>query len=170
MSLLDLSDLGSILQSVITPNGLIQVDRSHNDVADSTLHLVAEILCLSEVLSLDGSLYLSGELGQIHLTRSGTDSEEALDTEADNGEEKGKDKTYHETSLIHCTKKVSRMTAAVATDEVIGVTHNEIPYTITCESANYEDNPCSFNTLEALFFSWGCSLCCCCHNVLILIF
>ena len=56
------------------------------------------------------------------------------------------------------------MTRTIATDKVIGVTHNEVPYTITCKSANHENDPCSFNTLEALFLGWGCSLCCCCHN------
>ena len=110
MSLLNLCDLSSLLQCIVGLNGLIHVDRSHNYVTYCALHLVAEILCLSKVLSLDGILYFGGELSQVHLTRSGLDSEETLDTKADNGEEKGKDKTYNETSLIHCTEKVCRMT------------------------------------------------------------
>ena len=82
-------------------------------------------------LILNSCLHLSGELSEVHLTRSGTDSEETLETKADNGEEQGQDQTYNETSFVNGTQQVSGVSAAIAADEVVGVTHDEIPYTIT---------------------------------------
>ena len=110
MSLLDLSNLSSLLQSVVTLNVLISGDRSLNYVSYRTLHLVAKLVSLVELLSLDELLNLCSELSEVDLTRSGLDSEETLNTEADNGEEKSQDQTYYETSLINSTQQVCRMT------------------------------------------------------------
>ena len=136
MSLLDLSNLSSLLQSVVTLYSLIHADSRKNNVTYSTLHLVAESLSLVELLGLDQVLNVRCELSQVNLTRSGLDSEETLDTKADYSEEQSQDQTYYETSLINGTQQVSGMTSAVATNEVVGVTHNEVPNTVTSSCAN----------------------------------
>ena len=110
MSLRNLGNLSSLLQCAVGFNSLIHIDRSQHDVTYRTLHLVAKILSLCEVLSLDGVLNFSSELSEVHLTRSTLDSEETLEAEADNGEQQSQNQTYHETTLINGTQKVCRMT------------------------------------------------------------
>jgi hypothetical protein len=56
------------------------------------------------------------------------------------------------------------MTRTVAALEVAGITEYEEVEAVSENTADYEDNPRVLHSLKARFFSWGCSLCCCCHK------
>lgn len=150
MSLLNLSDLLALLNASSLLHLLISIQRSVNYVSYSTLHLVAELVSLSEIASLDSYLNLSSELSERHLTESRTEGEETLNTECDNGEQQSEDYRYYDTTFVDCTEQVSGLTAVVSTMEVSSVTEESLVESYGQTEANNDDPNCISNSLKAL--------------------
>ena len=149
MSLLDLSDLLSLLQCGVVLSVLVSVDRSEHYVSYRALHLVAKSDSLVEVTSFDEFLNLCCELAEAHLTECASKSEETLYTEADNREEESQDKTYNETSLIHSTHEVYRVACWVVSCEVLRCTEYLEIECVSYDTANNEDPDSVLNSFKA---------------------
>ena len=90
MSLLDLSDLLSLLHTGSSFHLLVSLQRSANNVSDSTTLIVAQLLSLGEVAFLQSLLDVSNELGELTLTESGAESESTLNAECDSGKQQAR--------------------------------------------------------------------------------
>ena len=167
MSLLNLSNLSSTLEVRSVLHFLVSCDRSTNNVGNTTLLLVTDLLCLSHITGVDSLLYADDELAERALTESGTKSEETLDRKSDYSKEQCDDHRNDDTTFVNCTEEASVLNCVcrVSTYEVVRVSKYELEETY-CEDETYNDNPnCVSNALESrrLFLRTHFSLCIC-HN------
>ena len=166
MSLLDLSDLLSLLHTRSSFHLLVSLQRSANNVSDSTTLIVAKLLSLGEVAFLQSLLDVSNELGELTLTESGAESESALNAECDSGKQQSDNHRHNDTTFVDSTKHVSRLVSGVILLEVSGVTEHEHVETYCCDETENNNPDCGLDTLEALRFLRGCGFSLCsCHNL-----